>query len=182
LKVTNDAEFVECAANNHHLDEDSTDVTKQDDLGYFFDEELQEYEKEEATDDEFFDLLNKNISENDTTTKQPPQEDNLNLEEHNDYADTVGFVNDKTLFDAAMIGQLEELQRLTADPHPFGPGDWQGHTEQGGLANNNYDQTFEVDEVHITSTTPEKKHFKSNELYSPDVIPLMQFLTPPRES
>jgi hypothetical protein len=36
LKVTNDAEFAEYAANNYNLDEDSNDASKQDDSsGYF---------------------------------------------------------------------------------------------------------------------------------------------------
>jgi hypothetical protein len=43
---------------------------------------LQEDQKEEVTDDDLFNHLNKNILENDTYTKGPPQEDNLNLDEH----------------------------------------------------------------------------------------------------
>jgi hypothetical protein len=117
-----------------------------------------------VTDDDFFDLLNKNILENDTATKQPPKEDNLILEEDKDYADAVGFVNGETLFNAEVIGQKEELHRLTltASPLPLGAGDWQGHTAQGGHAYDNYKQTFVVDEMHVTLTTPEKKHFQSD--------------------
>ena len=59
LKVTSDAEFAEYAANNYNLDEDCNDVTEQDDSGYFSDEELQEDEKEEVMNDDFFNLLNK---------------------------------------------------------------------------------------------------------------------------
>jgi hypothetical protein len=33
--------------------------------------------------------------------------------------------------------------------------------------------------VQVTSTTPEKKHVKSDDLYSPDVIRLTKFLKPP---
>jgi len=112
LKVTNDAEFAEYAAKNYNLDEDSTDAAKQDDSsGYFSDKELQEDEKEEVMDDDFFNLLNQNILENDTATrKRPPEEEHLNLEEPNNFADTVGFVNDETMFDAEMIGHIEELQ------------------------------------------------------------------------
>ncbi len=67
LKVTNDAEFAEYAANNYNLDEDSPDAAEQDDSsGYFSDEELQDDENEEVTDDDFFNLLNQNILENDT--------------------------------------------------------------------------------------------------------------------
>ncbi len=89
------------------------------------------------------------------------------------------------MFDAEVIGHIEELQRRTADPLPFAAGDWQGDAAQGGDANNDYNQTFEVDEEHDTSMTPEKKHFKSDEIDSPDVFPLTQFLTnppPPGES
>jgi hypothetical protein len=89
----------------------------------------------------------------------------------------MGFVNEEALFDAEVIGQIEDLQRLTADPLPLGPGEWQGHTAQGSHANDDYEGTFEVDEVDITTTTPEKKHFKVDEVDSPDVIPLTQFLT-----
>jgi len=180
LKVTNDAEFAEYAANNYNLDEDSTDATKQDDsLGYFSDEELEEDEKEEVTDDDFFNLLNQNILEKDTARKQPPKEEHLNLEEPNNFADTVGFVNDETMIDAEVIGHIEELQRRTTDPLPIAAGNWQGDAAQGSDADGDYYQSFEVDEEHVTSTTPEKKHFKFNELDSPDVIPLTQFLTNP---
>jgi hypothetical protein len=58
LKVSNDAEFAEYAANNYILDEKSTDGDEKDESsGYFSDEELQEDEKEEVTDDDFFKLL-----------------------------------------------------------------------------------------------------------------------------
>jgi len=70
LKVTNNAESAEYAANNYNLDEDFTDAAKQDDSPvYFSDEVLQEDEKEEVTDDDFFNLLNQNILENDTARK-----------------------------------------------------------------------------------------------------------------
>jgi hypothetical protein len=36
--------------------------------------------------------------------------------------------------------------------------------------------------VNITTTTPEKKHFKVDKIDSPDVIPLTQFLTKPPEN
>jgi hypothetical protein len=121
----------------HNLGEDSTDVTKQDNSGYFSDEELQEDEKEEVTDDDFFHLLNKNILQNDIARKRTPEEDCLHQEEHEDIADTMGFVNEEALFDAEVIGQIEDLQRLTADPLPLGPGEWQGHTAQGSHANDN---------------------------------------------
>ncbi len=62
LKVTNDDEFAEYAANNYNLDQDSLDAAEQDDsTGYFSDEELQDDEKEEVTDVDFFNLLNQNI-------------------------------------------------------------------------------------------------------------------------
>jgi hypothetical protein len=74
LKVTNDDEFTEYAANNYNLDEDSPDAAEQDDsLGYFSDEELQDNEKEEVMDDDFFNLLNQNILENDIARKPPPE-------------------------------------------------------------------------------------------------------------
>jgi hypothetical protein len=66
LKVTNDAEFAEYAVNNYNLDEDPTYAAVRDNSGYFSDEELQEDEKEDVTDDDFFNLLNTNILENDT--------------------------------------------------------------------------------------------------------------------
>jgi hypothetical protein len=101
LKVTNDVEFAEYAANNYILDEKSTDAAEKDgSLGYFSDEELQEDEKEEVTDDDFFKLLNQKILEEDTARKQPTGEENLNVE-------TVGFVNDETMFDAEVIGHIE---------------------------------------------------------------------------
>ena len=40
-------------------------------------------------------------------------------------------------------------------------------------------QTFDVDEDHDTYLSLEKKQFKSDEVHSPDVIPLTQFLTKP---
>jgi hypothetical protein len=167
LKVTNDAEFAEYAANNYNLDEDSPDAAEQDDSsGYFSDEELQDDEKEEVTDDDFFNLLNQNILDNDTVRKRPPEEEHLNLEKTNDFAeDTGGLVNDATMFDAEVSGH------------------WQGDAGLGGDANyEDYNQIFEVDEQHNTSTTPEKKHFKSDEVDSPEVTPLSEFLTtPPQE-
>jgi hypothetical protein len=112
LKVTNDAEFAEYAANNYNLDEDSPDAAEQDDSsGYFSDEELQDDEKEEVTDDDFFNLLNQNILENDTARKRPPEEEHLNLEKTNDFAeDTGGLVNDATMFDAEVTYHMDELQ------------------------------------------------------------------------
>ena len=115
------------------------------------------------------------------------------------------------MFDAEVNGHREELQRQTTDPLPFADGHWQGDAAQGGDADGDYNQSFEVDEEHNTSTTPEKKHFKLdevdssevdvehdtsttpekkhfkfNEVDSPDVIPLTQFITnqppPPRDS
>ena len=127
-------------------------------------------------DDDFFKLLNQNILEEDTARKQPTEEENLNVE-------TVGFVNDETMFDAEVIGHIEELQRLTADPLPFTAGHWQGDVAQDCHDDGDYNQTFEVNEEHSTSATPEKKHLKSNEVESPDVIHLLHFLTyppPPR--
>jgi hypothetical protein len=113
LKVTNDAEFAKYVANNYILVGNSTDAAEKDESsGYFSDEELQEDEKEEVTDDDFFKLLNQNILEEDTARKLPTEEENLNL-------GTAGFVNDETMFDAEVIGRIEELQRRTADPLPF---------------------------------------------------------------
>ena len=61
------------------------------------------------TDDDFFNLLNQIILENDTATrKRPPEEEHLNLEEPNNFSDTVGFVNDETMFDAEVIGHIED--------------------------------------------------------------------------
>ncbi len=59
--------------------------------------------------------------------------------------------------------------------------DWQGDAAQGGDADGNYNQSFEVDEEHDTSMTLEKKNFNFDEVDSPapDVIPLTQFLTNP---
>ncbi len=122
------------------------------------------------TDDDFFKLLNQSILEEDTARKQPTEEGNHNVE-------TVGFVNDETVFDTEVIGHIEELQRRTAYPLPFAAGHWQGNVAQDCDADSNYNQTFEVDEEHNTSATPENKHFKSNEVDSPDGIPLSHFLT-----
>ena len=143
LKVTNYAEFAEYTADNYNLDEDSTDVAEQDNSGYFSDEELQEDEKEEVTDDDFFNLLNTNILESDTSREQPaPQEDNINLEGCNHYVDTVGLVNYATLFDVEVTYNMDELQWRTADSLPLGAGDWQVHTTaQGCDANDDYNQT-----------------------------------------
>jgi hypothetical protein len=179
LKVTNDAEFAEYAANNYNLDEDSPDAAEQDDTsGYFSDEELQDDEKEEVTDDDFFNLLNQNVLENDTTRKRPPEEEHLNLEEINDFTDMVGLVNDATMFDAEVTYHMDELQRRTANPLPYAGGHWQGNAALGSDANyEDYNQTFKVDEQHNISTTPEKKHFKSDEVDSPEVTRLTEFLT-----
>ena len=153
LKVSNDAEFAEYAANNYILDEKSTDAAKKDESsGYFSDEELQEDEKEEVTDDDFFKLLNQNILEEDTARKQPTEEENFNVE-------TVGFVND--------------------DPLPFTASHWQGDVTHDCHDDGDYNQTFECDEEHNTSVTPEKKHLKSDEVESPDNIHLSHFLTYP---
>ena len=91
----------------------------------------------------------------------------------------VGFVNDETKFDAEVIGHIEELQQWTADPLPFAAMHQQGDVAQECHDDGNYNQTFEVDEEHSTSATPEKKHLKSNEVDSPDVIHLLHFLTNP---
>ncbi len=37
------------------------------------------------------------------------------------------------------------------------------------------------DEQHNTSTTPEKKHFKAEEVDSPEITPLTEFLTTPSQ-
>jgi len=181
LKVTNDDEFAEYAANNFNLDEDPPDAAKQDDSsGYFSDEELQDDEKEEVADDDFFNLLNQNILENDTARKPPTEEEHLNLEETNDFADTMRLVNDATMFDAEQAtNHMDDLQRRTAHPLPYAAGHWQGGEAQDGDADGDHYQTFEVDEDHNTSLTPEKKQFKSDEVDSPGVIPLTQFLTKP---
>ena len=91
----------------------------------------------------------------------------------------MGFVNDDTLFDAEVDVHIEELQRKTTKLLPFAAGHWQRDEAQGGDADGDHYQTFEVDEDHNTSLTPEKKQFKSNEVESPDVIPLTQFVTKP---
>jgi hypothetical protein len=54
-----------------------------------------------------------------------------------------------------------------------------GNVAQDCHDDGNYNQTFEVDEEHSTSATPEKKHLKSDEVDSPDVIHLLHFLTYP---
>ena len=90
----------------------------------------------------------------------------------------MGFVNDETMFDAEVIGHVKYLKRRTANPPPYAAGHWQGDAALGGDANDDDNsQTFEVDEDHNTSTTPEKKHFKSNEVDSLDVTHLTHFLT-----
>jgi hypothetical protein len=110
----------------------------------------------------FFNLLNQNILENDTVRKRPPEEEHLNLEETNDFADTVGLVNDATMFDAEVTYHMDELQRRTADPLPYAGGHWQGDAALGGDANyEDYNQTFEVDEQHNTSTTPKRGSISS---------------------
>ncbi len=99
------------------------------------------------------------------------------MEEHNDFADTEGFVNEDTLFDAEVDVHIEELQRKTAESLPFAAGHWQGDEAQDGDADGDHYQTFEVDEDHDTSLTLEKKQFKSSEVDSPDVVPLTQYIT-----
>jgi len=89
-------------------------------------EELQDDEKEEVTDDDFFNLLNQSILENDTARKPPPEEEHLNLEETNDFADTVGLVNDATMYDAEATYHMDELPWQTAHPLPYAAGHWQG--------------------------------------------------------
>jgi len=71
------------------------------------------------------------------------------------------------------------LQQKTAELLPFAARHCQGDEAQDGDADGDHYQTFEVDEDHDTSLTPEKKQFKSNEVDSPDVIPPMQFTTNP---
>jgi hypothetical protein len=94
-----------------------------------------------VTDDDFFNLLNQNILENDTATrKRPPEEEHLNLEEPNNFTDTVGFVNDETMFDAEVIGHTEELQWRTAKSLPFAAGHWQGDAAHGGDVDGDYKQ------------------------------------------
>jgi len=97
----------------------------------------------------------------------------------------VGFGNEDTLFDAEVDVHIEELQQKTAKSLPFAAGHWQGDAAQDGDADGDHYQTFKVDEDHDTSLTPEKKHFKSNEVDSPDDIPLTQFITnlpPPQQT
>ena len=91
----------------------------------------------------------------------------------------MGFGNEDTLFDAEVDVHTKELQRKTAESLPFAAGHWQGGEAQDGDADGDHYQTFEVDEDHDTSLTLEKKHFKSNEVETPDVIPLTQFHTKP---
>jgi len=57
-----------------------------------------------------------------------------------------------------------------------------GHWEDeahGGDADDDHYQTFNVDEDHVSYLSPEKKQFKSDEVHSPDVISLTQFLSKP---
>jgi len=111
--------------------------------GYFSNEELQHDEKEEVTNDDFFNLLNQNILENDTARKPPHKEEHLNLEETNDFADTVGLVNDTTMFDAEQVTyHIDELQWQTAHPLPYAAGHWQGDEAQDGDAGGDHYQTF----------------------------------------
>ena len=135
------------------------------------------------TDDDFFNLLNQNILEDDTARKPPPKEERLtNREQTIDFADTVGLVNDTTNFDADVIDHLDEFQQGTADSLPYARGHWQADAALGGDANyKDNNQSFEVDEQHNTSTTPEKKHFKSEEVDSPEVTPRTEFLTTPSQ-
>jgi hypothetical protein len=136
-----------------------------------------------VTDDDFFNLLIQNILENDTARKRPPKEEHLtNREQNIDFADSVGLVNDATRFDADVTNQMDQFQQGTADPLPYAGGHWQADAALGGDANYKDDnQPFEVDEQHNTSTTPEKKHFKSKEVDSPEVTPLTEFLTTPSQ-
>jgi len=83
------------------------------------------------------------------------------------------------MFDAEATYHMDELQRQTADSLPYAAGHWQGDEAHDGDADGDHYQTFEVDEDHDTSLTPEKKQFKSNDVDSPDVIPLTQFVTKP---
>jgi len=62
---------------------------------------------------------------------------------------------------------------------PYPARHWLGDEAHDGDADGDHYQTFEVDEDHDAYLSPEKKQFKSNEVHSPDVIPLMQFLTKP---
>jgi hypothetical protein len=52
----------------------------------------------------------------------------------------VGFVNDETMFDAEVIGHIEELQWRTANPLPFAAGHWQGDAAHGGDVDGDYKQ------------------------------------------
>ncbi len=121
--------------------------------------------------------------EDDTARKQPPKEEHLtNREQTIDLADTVGLVNDATRFDADVTDHMDEFQQGTADPLPYAGGHWQADAALGGDANyEDNNQPFEVDEQHHTSTTHEKKHFKSEEVDSPEVTPLTEFLTTPSQ-
>ena len=92
----------------------------------------------------------------------------------------MGLVNDAPRFDAEVTYHMDELQQGTANQIPYAGGHWQGDAALGGDANyKDYNQTFKVDEQHNTSTTPEKKHFKSNEVDSPEVTHVTEFLTTP---
>jgi len=122
-----------------------------------------------VTDDDFFNLLNQNILETDTARKPPPEEEHLNLEEKNDFADTVGLLHDPTMSDAEQVT-------------PYPAGHWQGDEAHDGDADDDHYQTFNVDEDHdtyLSQEKPEKKQFKSDEVHSPDVFRLTQFLTKP---
>jgi len=100
--------------------------------------------------------------ENDTARKPPPGEEHLKLEETNNFADTVGLVNDATMFDAEQVTyHRDELQRRTAHPILYAAGHWQEDEAQDGDADGDHYQTFKVDEDHDTSLTPEKKQQKS---------------------
>jgi hypothetical protein len=77
---------------------------------------------------------------------------------------------------------LSEFQHGTADSLPYARGHWQADTALGGDADYKDDnQSFEVDEQHNTSTTPEKKQIKSEEVKTPEVTPLTEFLTTPSQ-
>ena len=151
MKVSNDAEFAEYAANNYILDEKSTDVAENDESsGYFSDEELQEDEKDEVMDDDFLKLLNQNILEEDTARKQP------RTEEENHNAHQLPFTP------AAGHWQGNEAQDCHDDREYY-------QTFEVDEEHNN------------TSATPEKKHLKSEDevLESPDVTYLSHYLTYP---
>ena len=65
---------------------------------------------------------------------------------------------------------------------PYPAGHLQGDEAHDGDAYCDHSQTFDVDEDHdtyLSQEKPEKKQLKSDEVHSPDVIPLTQFLTKP---